>query len=255
MVAKWSLEGKKALVTGGSKGIGKAVVSELLELGAEVIFTARNEEAVNQVQNHFTQRDYPVHGLTADVTSITHRHRLTKWIKDQWGKLDILVNNAGINIRKPSSDYSQEEYRLVLETDLIAPFELSRGLFELLKKSGHAAVVNLASVAGIMDANTGAPYGMAKSGLIQLSRNLASEWAGSQIRVNTVSPWFTQTPATQAILSNPEKLQQIIARTPAGRVARDEEVAAAIVFLVMDQASFITGQNLVVDGGVTSSVL
>jgi len=254
-VAKWSLEGKKALVTGGSKGIGKAVVSELLELGAEVIFTARNEEAVNQVQEHFIQKDYPVHGLTADVTSITHRHQLTKWIENQWGKLDILVNNAGINIRKPSSDYLQEEYRRVLETDLIAPFELSRELFELLKKSGHAAVVNVASVAGIMDANTGAPYGMAKSGLIQLSRNLASEWAGSHIRVNTVSPWFTQTPATQAILSNPERLQQIIARTPVGRVARDEEVAAAIVFLVMDQASFITGQNLVVDGGATSSVL
>lgn len=143
----------------------------------------------------------------------------------------------------------------MIEIDLIAPFELSQELYPLLKNSGNAAVINVASVAGIMDARTGAPYGMAKSGLIQLTRNLACEWAGSGIRVNAVSPWFTQTPATHAVLSDPEKSRQIISRTPAGRVASDEEIAAAITFLAMDKASFITGHNLVVDGGVTSSVL
>src|SRR3546814_8688594 len=99
------------------------------------------------------------------------------WIGTHWGQLDILVNNAGINIRKPSNEYLAEEYRLVVETDLIAPFELSRELFPLLEKSGRASVVNIASVAGMMDARTGAPYGMSKSGLIQLTRNLACEWA------------------------------------------------------------------------------
>lgn len=251
---KWNLKNKKALVTGGSKGIGKAVVLELLKLGAEVVFNARNDEVVKQVLNQFKGQGYPVHGLTVDVTNIDHRHRMVKWIEGQWGKLDILINNAGINIRKPSNEYLSKEYKQVIETDLTAPFELSRELFELLKKSGSAAVVNVASIAGMMDARTGAPYGMAKSGLIQLTRNLACEWAASHIRVNAVSPWFTQTPATEPFLSNPEKLQQIVSRTPMGRVARDEEMAAAVAFLAMDKASFITGQNLVVDGGGTSSV-
>jgi Tropinone reductase 1 len=253
-MGKWNLKNKKALVTGGSKGIGKAVVSELLELGAEVVFSARNSDILKQVLGQFKEQGYQAHGLTADVISVDHRHQITRWIEKRWGKLDILVNNAGINIRKPSNEYSSQEYQQVIETDLIAPFELSRELFELLKKSGKAAVVNVASVAGIMDANTGAPYGMAKSGLIQLTRNLAYEWAWAHIRVNAVSPWFTQTPATQALLSNPDKLQQIVSRTPLGRVARDEEIAAAIAFMVMDKASFITGQNLVVDGGGTSSI-
>jgi Tropinone reductase 1 len=251
----WDLKNKKAFVTGGSKGIGKAVVSELLNLGAEVIFTARNEEVVKETLGQFKQKGYPVHGMTADIISVDHRHRLTKWMEERWGKLDILVHNAGINIRKPSNEYLPEEYQQVLETDLVAPFEWSRELFELLKKSGKAAVVNVASVAGIMDAKTGAPYGMAKAGLIQLTRNLACEWAEFHIRVNAVSPWFTQTPATEALLSNADKLEHIVSRTPAGRVARDEEIAAAVAFLAMDKASYITGQNLVIDGGATSCIL
>lgn len=252
---KWNLKNKKAFVTGGSKGIGKAVVAEFLELGAEVIFTARDAQLVELIVGQFREQGHAVHGFMADVTSKEHRHRIANWIRDQWGKLDILVNNAGINIRKPSNEYVADEYRKVIEIDLIAPFELSQELYPLLKNSGNAAVINVASVAGIMDARTGAPYGMAKSGLIQLTRNLACEWAGSGIRVNAVSPWFTQTPATHAVLSDPEKSRQIISRTPAGRVASDEEIAAAITFLAMDKASFITGHNLVVDGGVTSSVL
>jgi Tropinone reductase 1 len=143
----------------------------------------------------------------------------------------------------------------VLEVNLIAPFELSRELYPLLKKSGSASLINISSVAGIMDAQTGAPYGMSKAGIIQLSRSLASEWAGSYIRVNTVSPWFTETPATIGILSNQEKLSHIVARTPQRRVAKDVEIAAAAAFLAMDKSSYITGQNIVVDGGTTISIL
>ncbi len=252
---KWSLKNKKAVITGGSKGIGKAVVAEFLELGAAVAFTARDAREVELVTSYFSKQGHTVHGFVADVTSKEHRHTLFNWIKEQWGKLDILVNNAGINIRKPSNEYVVEEYRKVIEIDLIAPFELSQELYPLLKNSGNAAIINVASVAGIMDARTGAPYGMSKSGLIQLTRNLASEWSGSGIRVNAVSPWFTQTPATAAVLSDPEKSHRIISRTPLGRVASGEEIAAAIAFLAMDKASFITGHNLVVDGGATSSIL
>src|SRR5271156_5362425 len=252
----WNLENKKALVTGGSKGIGKAIVSELLALGAEVLFTGRNENDLQVAQQEFQSRGSETHFLCGAVTNTEHRANVMEWITGNWGKLDVLVNNAGINIRKPSNEYTSEEYLRVIDTDLIAPFEFCRVLFPLLQKSGKASIINIASVAGSFDAQTGAPYGMAKSGLIQLSRNLANEWASQGIRVNSVSPWFTATPLTKGFFTaQPEKLDKIESITPLKRIAQDKEIAAAVAFLAMDKASFITGQNLSVDGGVTIGLL
>jgi len=252
---KWDLENKKALVTGGSKGIGKAVVNELATLGAEVLFTGRNESDLLAAQQELLSRGLETHILPGAVTDAEHRGAVSAWIVANWGRLDILVNNAGINFRKPSNEYTPEEYHRIIDTDLLAPFEFCRGLFPLLQKSGTASIINIASVAGSYDVQTGAPYGMAKGGLIQLSRNLAAEWAGQGIRVNSVSPWFTETPLTKALLSQAEKLDKIKSRTPLGRIAQDEEIAAAVAFLAMNKASYITGQDLSVDGGVTTGLL
>lgn len=249
----WNLENKFALVTGGSKGIGNAIIKELSDLGATVLFLARDEENNQRVLS--TIGNEKLNALAGDVTNNDFRKKVIAWIEDNWGKLDILVNNAGVNIRKPSIEYSPDEYQRVLNVNLIAPFELIKELYPLLKKSGHASIINIASVAGSMDAQTGAPYGMSKAGIIQLSRSLAAEWASSRIRVNAVSPWFTETPATSGLLSNQERLAAIIARTPEKRVAKDVEIAAAVAFLGMDKSSYITGQNIIVDGGATSSIL
>jgi Tropinone reductase 1 len=251
----WNLRNKKAIVTGGSKGIGKAIVKELLGLGAEVLFTARQEHDLKSAHKEFENLGWKTHILCGHVQDSSHQNQIKKWIEDNWGTLDILVNNAGMNIRKPSSEYSMEEYARVLDTNLTAPFELSRLLFSLLKKSGAGSVINIASVAGSFDALTGAPYGMSKAGLLQLTRNLAKEWARFNIRVNSVSPWFTETPLTSGLLSDEKKLRAIEARTPLGRVAKDAEIAAAVAFLALDKASFITGQNLSVDGGASISIL
>ncbi|MFC0515770.1 SDR family oxidoreductase [Mucilaginibacter angelicae] len=251
----WNLKDKKALVTGGSKGIGKAVVAELVALGAEVLFTGRNETDLFNTEQEFKQQGGRVTAISGDVADAAAQNRIVEWIAQHWGKLDILINNAGINIRKASHEYSVDEYNKVIGINMLAPFELCRLLFSLLQKGNKAAVVNIASVAGSYDVGTGAPYGMAKAGMIQMGRNLASEWAAYGIRVNTVSPWFTYTPLTKGLLSNPEKLDKIISRTPLRRIAEDNEVAAAVAFLVMDKASYITGQNLAVDGGITASLL
>lgn len=251
----WHLKNKKALVTGGTKGIGRAVVEELLLLGAEVLFIAREITEINTVLESLKSAESLVYGLQADVNSIEERTVIEKWIRKKWGKLDILVNNAGLNIRKPSIDYGVDEYQKVLNTDLVAPFEMCRLLYELLAASRNASVINVASVAGIMDAGTGAPYAMAKSGLIQMSRNLAVEWASWGIRVNAVSPWFTRTPATSGVLSDKKMEEAIVLRTPLGRVAAAEEVASVVAFLAMDKASYITGQHYLVDGGATSKIL
>lgn len=251
----WNLEGKKVVITGGSKGIGKAIVTEFAELGAEVLFTARDNEEVIKVESALRERGLNVYDMSADVTSTDHRLRIKMWVDKKWGKLDVLVNNAGINIRKPSNEYEEREYRSVFEVNVLAPFELSRILYSSLLDGAGSAVVNIASVAGILDARTGAPYGMSKAGLIQLGRNLANEWAEDKIRVNTVSPWFTETPATKNVLADEQKLSAITNRTPLRRVAQDVEIAAVVAFLAMDKASYVSGQNIVVDGGATAAIL
>ncbi|MGA9590770.1 MAG: SDR family oxidoreductase, partial [Salegentibacter sp.] len=145
--------------------------------------------------------------------------------------------------------------RRVVEVNLLAPFELSRKLNPWLAASGNAAIINIASSAAMQDVGTGAPYGMAKGGLLQQTRSLAAEWAAEAIRVNAVSPWFTETPLTKGYLEQPEKKERILQRTPMRRVAKAEEIAAAIAFLAMEKSSFITGQNIVVDGGMSISAL
>ncbi len=251
----WNLVGKKVLVTGGTKGIGLAVVEEFVALGAEVVFTARNDEAVEELELSLKQQGYKAWGLAGDVAQANDRQQILTFVAQQWGALDVLVNNAGMNIRKATVAYSPEEYRKVVEVNMIAPFELSRLLFPLLKKGTGANIINIASVAGKLDVRTGSPYGMSKAGLIQQSRSLAVEWAPEGIRVNVVSPWFTETPLTEAYLSSSEKKEAIVKRTPLGRVAQAEELAAAVAFLAMDKASYITGQNLMVDGGLSAGAL
>jgi len=251
----WTLENKKALVTGGSKGIGKATVIEFLKLGAEVLFTARNEKDINILEAELKKEGYEVTGLVADSAKAEDVQKIKTWIGENWNGLDILVNNAGINIRKQANDYSEEEFRKVLEINLVAPFQISRALFPFLKESGKSSIINVASSAAIQDVGTGTPYAMSKSGLLQQSRSLAVEWAKEGIRVNSVSPWFTKTPLTEGYLHNEEKMESILKRTPLNRVAEAEEIASIISFLAMDKSSFVTGQNIVADGGMSINAL
>ncbi|HLX93173.1 MAG TPA: SDR family oxidoreductase [Puia sp.] len=254
-MTSWDLKGKKALITGGSKGIGKAIVHEFLSLGAEVLFTARNSIDVASVEQEFSQMGHKVHGIPADATSAQDRHKLVVWIQAEWGFLDILVNNAGIAMEKKSVDFSQEEYMKLLDIDLIAPFEFCRILFPFLQRGHGAAVINMSSVAGGYDIHAGAPYPMAKAGLVQLSRSLAVEWARYEIRVNTVSPWFTTTPLIENVIRDDKRRNAIVSKTPMRRMAESEEIAAAVAFLAMDKSSYITGHNLIVDGGTTCRLL
>ncbi len=254
-MSHWNLKEKIALVTGGSKGIGQATVEEFLSLGARVIFTARQAEEVQTVEKQFSGKGRIVKGVVSDVTSAADRKELVSLISRQYGRLDILVNNAGINIRKRALDYGEEEYLKVLKINLIGPFELSRACYELLSKGEKPAVVNVSSVAAQLDVRTGSPYGMSKAGLLQQTRNLAVEWADAGIRVNAVSPWFTVTPLTSGLLGQEELMGNILRATPLKRVAQAGEVAAVIAFLAMDKSSYITGQNIVVDGGMSISAL
>ena len=252
-MTNWDLKDRVALITGGSKGIGKATVMEFLKLGAHVVFTARQEAHVKALETECRESGVAIWGVVSDVSDAKDRENLVSVIASRYGRLDVLVNNAGINIRKRALDYSEEEYMKILGINLIAPFELSRALFPLLRKGRRPSVVNVSSVAANFDVRTGAPYGMSKAGLLQQTRNLAVEWASEGIRVNAVSPWFTVTPLTSNLLDKQETMDIIIGGTPLKRVAQPEEVAGVIAFLAMDKASYITGQNIIIDGGMSVS--
>ena len=243
----WSLKGKKALVTGGTKGIGLAIVQEFLELGADVLAVARDTKSIQGKLKNSAQ----LFVLDGDVTDPAFRLQLIRKTTENWGKLDVLVNNVGTNVRKKFVDYSEEEYRQLFETNLFSLTEITKLAFPLLKNSGKASVINMASVAGTFDVLSGPPYGMTKAAIIQLTHHLAVEWAPFNIRVNSISPWYIETPLTAPVMAMPERMKKIIDRTPLGRVGQPEEVASLAAYLAMDGASYITGQNIMVDGGMS----
>jgi Tropinone reductase 1 len=246
--AAWRLDGRKALITGGSSGIGLATALELASLGAELLLAARGIERLESARDAVLSRSpgTRVDIISADVATDEGREELVGRVGDE---LHILINNTGTNIRKRMADISQAEYRRVQEVNLVSCFEMCRVLYPVLKASAPSCVVNNASVAGLTHLRTGAPYGMSKAAMIQLTRNLAAEWAAEGIRVNAVAPWYIRTPLADQVLKDEAYAREVLERTPMGRVGEVEECARAIAFLCMPAASYITGHCLAVDGG------
>ena len=251
MQDKWRLDGRTALVTGGTKGIGRAIAETLLERGAEVTIVARTASDVEQAVAQWQEKGWAAYGITADVSQPPDRARIMEEFARLSPHLHILVNNAGTNIKKKIMEYTDEEVRFILETNMYSAFDLTRKAYPLMKKTGDASVVFIGSVGGLVHIRSGAPYGMSKAALVQLTRNLAVDWAKEGIRVNLVAPWYTNTPLAQSRFKDPQYLKEVLDRSPMGRVAEPEEVAAAVAFLCMPAASYITGQILAVDGGFT----
>jgi tropinone reductase I len=252
MENRWRLTGKVALVTGGTKGIGAAVVEEFLALGAEVLFVARQAAEVEAREAEYRQQGLPAHGIALDMSQVADRKRAISHAEALWGKLDILVNNVGTNIRKKIPDYAEEEYQLLLNTNLTSAFDLSRQALPLLRKSAQGNLIHISSVSGLTHVRSGAVYGLTKAALIQLARNQAAEWAEYGIRVNAVAPWYINTPLAEAVLQDEAFRQAVIKRTPLRKVGEPEDVAGAVAFLCLPAAAFITGHCLTVDGGFTS---
>jgi Tropinone reductase 1 len=242
---RWTLAGRTALVTGCTSGIGLAIADEFLAFGAAVIGVARNEERLAEWEEQRVRSGHAVQAIPGDVTKAEDRQRIFGDVT----RLDILVNNAGTNIRKATAAYTDEEYVHVRETNMDSAFAMSRAAYPLLQASGDTSIVNVVSVAAVMNLGTGVPYAMSKAAVAHMTRALASEWAKDGIRVNAVAPWYIRTPLAAPVLNDPARLGLIEARTPAGRIGEPEEVAGLAAFLCMPAASYISGQCIVVDGG------
>ncbi len=254
MKTRWRLEGVGAVITGGSKGIGKAIAEEYLKLGAEVIVSARNEANLSAAVAELSKHGI-VYGVRADVTAAEDREKVINAASDMWGRIDVLVNNAGTNIRKRTLDYTEGEFDFLMETNLSAAFEMCRLAHPLLINSKYPSIVNISSSAARQVLSTGAPYAAAKAGLSHLTRYLAVEWGHEGIRVNSIEPWYIRTPLTEPVLGNDKALARILDRTPVRRIGEAEEIAGVAAFLAMRASSYVTGQNITVDGGATAYLL
>ena len=241
----WQLRGKTALVTGGSRGIGRAIAEELVALGADVLIVARDSSQLDDAT-----RAIGAAGVAADVTTAAGRDAIVQAVRAR-GPLHVLVHNAGSNVRGPLTSYDDATIERLLALNLTAPLLLSRDLHPSLCAAHGASVIHIGSVAGHIALATGVAYAAAKAGLAQATRTLALEWAADAIRVNAVSPWYTRTPLVEPVLGKPDTLAAILARTPLGRIAEPREVATVVAFLAMAAASYVTGQTIVVDGGMT----
>jgi len=235
MNKRWTIKNKKALVTGASRGIGKAIAEELKLLGADVFCISRS----------FAGND----GMKCDVTSEKDRKKLFDTISKRWGRLDILINNAGTNNRRQILESTKKDYEQLFGLNVDAVFELCKLFHPLLKKSGEASIVNIVSVAGFTFVGTSVTYAMTKASVIQLTRYLSVEWAKDNIRINAVAPWYIRTPLTAKYLNTKEYYKKILSRTPLNRVGEPVEVASAVAFLCLPVASYITGECISVDGG------
>ncbi|KAB1217824.1 hypothetical protein CJ030_MR3G014766 [Morella rubra] len=251
---RWCIKGMTALVTGGTRGIGHAVVEELAGFGVSVYTCSRNEAELSKCLKEWEGKGFVVSGSVCDASSRADRERLMEEVASVFsGKLNILINNAGTNIRKPTIEYTAEEYSKLMTTNFESTYHLCQLAHPLLKASGMGSIVFISSVAGLVNIGSGSIYAASKAAINQLTKSLACEWAKDNIRTNCVAPWYTRTSLTERLLDNNTLLGEIIAKTPLHRVAEAEEVSPLVTFLCLPAASYITGQTISVDGGMTAN--
>lgn len=251
MLPSFRLEGQKAIVTGGGRGIGQALAIGLAEAGADVAVIARTKQDLEETVHRIESVGRKGIAIPADITDHDSVRSAVQDIKEAFGRIDILVNNAGMNIRSKALDVTDEEWEKITETNLHGAFMMAQEAARHMVDEKKGRIINITSVGGHVALRTGVVYAASKAALIQMTKTLALEWAPYGINVNAIGPWYFRTPLTEKLLADEAYLNDILARTPIKRVGELEDLVGPVVFLAGEGANYITGQTLFVDGGMT----
>ena len=254
-MGKFRVDGKVALITGGSRGIGKAIALALAEAGADIILAARKLPDLEATANEISKTGRKVMPVQANVRQIPEIETLVKKSMDEFGRIDILINNAGTN-PKFGSIFQMDEaiWDIVMGLNLKSYFFLGVAVAKIMREHGGGTIVNTSSEGGIRPAVGLGTYSISKAGVIMLTQVLAQELGQYNIRVNCIAPGVIRTKFSEQLWSNPERVKETLNNTALGRIAEPEEMAGAVVFLASEASSYITGQCILLDGGGFASV-
>ncbi len=247
-----SLENHVAVVTGASKGLGREMAEALAEAGAKVALVARNEELLSEVVRGIRARGGTAEYIMADVTDETAAAEVDQMVKEAFGVCDILINNAGINNRKPIEEMSLDEWHEILEVNLTGPFSMSRTFVPGMKGLRWGRIINMTSIMSHVSLANRTGYSTTKSGLLGFTRALALELAPYNITVNGISPGPFATEMNRPLIEDPDKNSQFLASIPLGRWGKVEEIGSLAVYMCSEAAGFLTGTDVVIDGGWTA---
>ncbi|MCE4090009.1 SDR family NAD(P)-dependent oxidoreductase [Priestia megaterium] len=246
------LKGKKVLVTGGSKGIGKDIALALAKQGADVVITGRNEADLVSTANELKRIHPNSFYLKADIQDIQSVHEMVDNAVSTLGNIDILINNAGINIAKPALEVTEKDWNQVIDTNLKGTFFCAQRVGKHMIEQGGGKIINMASQMAFVGYIKRSVYCSSKGGAVQLTKALAVEWAPYNVRVNAVAPTFIETDFTKEMFEDEEFYQDVVSRIPLGKLAQPSDVTGAVLFLASDLAQFIIGETIKVDGGWTA---
>jgi NAD(P)-dependent dehydrogenase (short-subunit alcohol dehydrogenase family) len=249
----FSLSGKIALITGSSSGMGKAIAEATGEHGATVIISSNDAEECKKIALEFSEKGILAYSFPCDVSKKEEIKAIIEEILIKFGRIDILVSCVGVAVPKSFLDISANDFDKTMEINLQSAIYLSKLVIPEMVKNKDGVIIYLASIAGVRGNKSLGLYGISKAGLIQLARNLAVEFGSDNIRVNTISPGIIDTPFSQSLLENKPFLEKRVALTPLRRVGTTAEIAGVAVMLASKAGGFMTGQNIIVDGGTVIS--
>jgi len=252
---QFDLNGKIALVTGASYGIGFSIATGYAKAGATIVFNDINQELVNKGIAAYSAEGIKAHGYVADVTNEDQINKMVAQIEKEVGVIDILVNNAGIIKRIPMIDMTAAEFRQVIDIDLNGPFIVSKAVIPGMIKKGHGKIINICSMMSELGRETVSAYAAAKGGLKMLTRNIAAEYGEFNIQCNGLGPGYIETPQTAPLRVKGNAFNDfIIAKTPAARWGTTEDLQGPAIFLASEASNFVNGHVLYVDGGILASI-
>lgn len=249
----FSLKGKAALVTGGSRGLGRGIALALAQAGANVAVASRNSQALEEVVREIDRLDRRGIAVAVDVSRVEQVRKMVDKVVSTLGRLDILVNAAGVNQRAPSLEVTEELWDFIVDINLKGTFFACQEAARVMKERGGGSIINIASLLSGVGIPTLAPYAASKAGVVGLTRVLAAEWGPLGIRVNCIAPGYFRTDMTKRLFSDPDWYTRLKRQVPLGREGFPEDLAGAAVFLASDASRYVTGQVIYVDGGFIAS--